>query len=245
MIRAVLFDLGDTLMYPRNPEWKGVLNDADDALTHRLLDYGLQIDHDLFRTEFRARLKKYYAERDVHLRETSNLLVLQELLAEKGLGDTPEAIAREALDALYAITQQNWVLEEDAIPCLEQLQADGFKMGIVSNAGDNKDVFELVEKFGIEPYFDFVLTSAACGVRKPHPQIFAVALAHWQFIPEDVAMVGDKLDADIKGADGLGIFSVWIRRRTQGKNTEQVTPAATVDTLSELPGLFYGINHQG
>lgn len=234
-IQAVIFDLGNTLMYAPNP-WPPIVAQADRALADFLCAKGLDIDCDRFHDQFRQRLQEYYDRRDKDLYETSYLFVLHELLAEKGHPSLPEPLLRGALDALFAVTQANWVLEEDALPALAALERAGYRLGLISNAGDNQDVFQLVDKFGIEGFFDFILTSAACGYRKPHPRIFELALAHWQLRPGDIAMVGDTVEADVKGAQRFGMTSIWITRRcTPG--TEQPVPApdAVIPSLAELP----------
>jgi len=236
-IQAILFDLGDTLMYSPAP-WPPVFESAGRKLASALCSSEVDIDCNTFHLEFRQRLDEYYAERERNLVETSTLTVLQELLAEKGQTNIPENQLRAALDEFYATTQQNWVLEDDAITTLTTLQNNGIHIGLISNAGDNRDVFQLMEKFGIEQYFDFILTSAACGYRKPHPRIFELALAHWGYLPDETAMVGDRLDADIGGARPLGIYTIWIRKRTRMKFPLPTTPDATVDNLIEIPPLF-------
>jgi putative hydrolase of the HAD superfamily len=233
-IRAVLFDLGDTLMYPLQ-SWTPVLARANRALADALCDQGMEIDRATFHQEFDARLNDYYSQREASLQETSTIAVLGKLLEEKGQTGVTDRVIRTALDALYAVTQTNWALEEDAVPTLARLGAQGCRVGLVSNAGDNRDVFQLVDKFGIEPYFDFILTSAACGVRKPHPRIFELALAHWNIPAQEVAMVGDRLDADVLGANNAGMFSIWITRRTRIPDRLIAEPDATVQALSEIP----------
>jgi putative hydrolase of the HAD superfamily len=237
MIRAVLFDLGDTLMCPAGA-WGPVIERADRATVDVLCKNGLDLDCDHFHEEFTARLHQYYAERDSQQIETSTTAVLTELLAEKGHENVPPVLVRAALDARYRISQSNWQLVDDALATLEAIREQGCRMGIVSNAGDNKDVFQLVEKFGIEPYFDFVLTSAACGWRKPHPRIFELALAHWGFAPAETAMVGDKLEADILGANQGGIFSIWARRYARIPKEMDVVPDAQVESLGEIPDIL-------
>ena len=240
MIRAVLFDLGDTLMCP-DSDWLPVLERADRAVVDVLCKNGLDLDCDHFHEEFKARLNRYYAERDSKQIETSTTVVLQELLSEKGFNNVPPALIRAALDARYRISQSNWNLVDDALATLEALYASGYRLGIVSNAGDNKDVFQLVDKFGIEPYFDFVLTSAACGWRKPHPRIFELALAHWGCSSAEAAMVGDKLDADIFGANRVGIFSIWVSRYASRKKQATIVPTAQAETLAEITGILKGV----
>lgn len=237
MIRAILFDLGDTLMRP-SAAWPPVIERADRAVVDVLCKNGLGLDCDHFHEEFKASLQRYYTERDSQQIETSTAVVLEELLIKKGYENVPPALIRAALDARYRISQSNWQLVDDAIPTLGELRHSGYKMGIVSNAGDNKDVFQLVDKFGIEPYFDFILTSAACGWRKPHPRIFELALTHWGYSPAQAAMVGDKLEADITGANQAGVFSIWAKRYAKTPKETAVKPSAQVEALSEIPTIL-------
>lgn len=233
MIRAILFDLGDTLMHPIG-DWSPVIDRADRAVVDVLCKNGMLLDCDHFHEEFRAYLKRYYAERDSQQIETTTTSVLREVLEDKGYDNVPDVLIRAALDARYRTSQSNWQLVDDALPTLDALKADGYRMGIISNAGDNKDVYQLVDKFGIEAYFDFVLTSAACGWRKPHPHIFAQALAHWNFSPSEVAMVGDKLEADILGANQAGVFSIWATRYARTVANPSIQPGARAEKLSEI-----------
>ena len=239
-LQAVLFDLGETLMYSLYP-WPPVFDRAGRELSNALCANNVNVDCDTFHNDFRQRLDEYYADRERDLFETSTIVVLRELLAEKGHHDISEKTLRGALDQFYAVTQQNWVLEEDAAPTLEILQERGFHLGLVSNAGDTRDVFQLTEKFGIEKYFDFIITSAACGFRKPHPRIFELALAHWGYMPDEIAMVGDRLDADVRGAQPLGIYTIWINRRAKRPDPLPISPDYSIETLDEIPPLLFGL----
>jgi len=240
-IRAVLFDLGNTIMHSVDPDdWPQVLRRGNQSLVEYLCESGLAIDCDTFASDFNRRLHEYYAERDIQMIETSTFLVLKELLAEKGFTNASDDILRSALDQHYAVTQQNWQLEDDALACLETLKKEFIKLGIISNAGDDRDVTQLAEKFNILSYFEFVLTSAACGYRKPHKRIFELALENLNLLPEQVAMVGDKLDADIEGANQMGMYSIWITRRVKLPSGAELTfqPQATISALHNLPSLI-------
>jgi HAD superfamily hydrolase (TIGR01662 family) len=237
-LRALLFDLGGTLMHARRP-WPAVTSRADQALVQSLRSQGLDIAVD-FAAQFRARLEDYYGQRSKTLFETTYLSVLRELLAEKNYPSLSDPVPRSALDALFAVTHENWALEEDAILTLKMLEAAGYRMGIVSNAGDEKDVLELVERFGIGPYFDFVLTSATCSYRKPHPRIFEVALAHWGFPAREAVMIGDTLEADIAGGANAGLYTIWISRRMAATQVEMenIKPDSHIETLLEIPAVL-------
>ena len=244
VIQAVLFDLGDTLMYSPDP-WPPVFERAGRMLTHVLISNGARLDGESFHLKFLKALEEYYAERERNLRETSTLTILQHLLIENDQANFPVSTLRTALDEFYAITQQNWHLELDTIPMLEKLHNSGFHIGLISNAGDDRDVRQQVKNFGIEPYFDFILTSAACGYRKPHPYIFGLALNQWGYLPDEVAMVGDRLDADMGGAKLLGIYTIWIKRRTKNISPAPSLPDATVDELAQIAPLLINLPLHG
>jgi putative hydrolase of the HAD superfamily len=238
-IRAILFDFGGTLMHGRQ-DWTPIVAKADDALTNHLRSEGIEVNLNTFSTEFRRRLGEYFMQREKDLLETTYTFVLRELLKEKGYDEVTSDVLRKALDALFSVTQDNWALEEDAIPTLQKLQSMGYNLGIVSNAGDDTDVQQLARNFEITQYFDFILTSAACSYRKPHPRIFELALSNWYCPPNEAVMIGDNLDADIRGAQNAGIYGVWISRRADPIMEAQVPvqPNASLSSLLELPSIL-------
>ena len=111
-IRAVFFDLGNTLMYPVAPPemWPEVIRRGNTALMEHLRSHDILAEDNSFVEEFNRRLRKYYAERDKLMLETSTFLVLKELLEEKGHANISDSVVRESLDAHYAVTQKtgNW-----------------------------------------------------------------------------------------------------------------------------------------
>ena len=235
-IRAVIFDFGGTLMYGRQ-DWEPIIAQADDALTSYLRSQGMELNITTFPHQFRKSLANYFKQREKDLLETTYTSVLREILKEKGYDEVPEHIIRNALDALFAVTQSNWALEDDAIATLRKLEGNGYRMGIISNAGDDRDVQQLAQQFGIHHFFDFILTSAACSYRKPHSRIFEMALSKWYLLPTEAVMVGDNLDADIYGAQNAGMYGVWISRRAGPRTEDQfrIQPDASVASLLELP----------
>jgi putative hydrolase of the HAD superfamily len=239
ILRAVIFDLGGTLMYDRG-SWQSVTARADEALTTYLREQGMELNLSTFPIEFRRRLQHYFKQRDKDLLETTYAFVLRDVLAGKGYDNVSDALIRSALDRLFAITQTNWVLEDDTLPTLKKLEADGYRMGLISNAGDDNDVQQLAKRFGIASFFDFILTSAACSYRKPHPRIFELALSNWYFLPTEAVMVGDDLEADIRGAKHAGLYAIWINRRAGDRTGDppQIQPDANLTSLSELPALL-------
>jgi HAD superfamily hydrolase (TIGR01662 family) len=237
---TVLFDLGSTLIY-FDSDWTEIMHQAAQDLHHKLLAMGFNLD-DTFPHNYRAVAREYYRWRDEELVETPAPVVFRKVMADYGHSDLTDNQVQEALTALYAVSQTHWHGEEDAIPTLRKLSEAGMRIGLVSNAGYDEDIQVLIDKAELRPYLDFIISSAACGLRKPHPRIFEMALEALNARPEETVMVGDFLEADILGANRLGMGSVWITRRadiTAAKSTlEHIQPARTIGALSELPGVL-------
>jgi HAD superfamily hydrolase (TIGR01662 family) len=240
MIKVLLFDLGSTLLYSPSP-WPPFFERADHAMLDVLVENGIELERSEFLREIQAHLDDYYAQRENDHIERTWMVSLREFLAARGYTNVPGPILRAALDALFAVTQQNWVVEEDAIPTLQILKSKGFRLGMVSNAADDKNVQQLVDHWGLRPYFEFIITSAACGFRKPRPEIFQLALDYFQVPPHLVAMIGDTLEADVMGANNLGIYSIWVTRRARKGGSDHI-PSSAVERLDEIPGLLSKVN---
>jgi HAD superfamily hydrolase (TIGR01662 family) len=238
---AILFDLGNTLIY-FDAYWPSVLSEAIVALFNSLQASGLDLEREAFLIDFRLRLESYYQERETEFIEYTTHTVLRDLLSQTGYAAVPESVLRAALEAMYAVTQAYWKVVDDAHATLQTLRSWGYRLGMISNAADDRDVQVLVDQAMLRPYFDFILTSAAEGIRKPNPRIFWTALRRWGLPPKQAAMVGDMLGADILGAKNAGMFSVWVTRHANSAanraHEDTIVPDATISALKELPPLL-------
>jgi len=244
-IDSVLFDLGSTLIYFEGSRDE-VLKEAGKQMYLALQSSGVNLDEGEFQKTFITELNRYYREREQDFVESTTLNMLQDLLKEKGYTNLSSIVIENALDAMYKVTQAHWHPDPDAGDVLSELKQKSYHLGIISNAADDKDVQALVDNAGLRKYFDFVLTSAFFGMRKPDPSIFKVALDRWHKFPSQAVMVGDKLGADIKGANKAGIFSIWVTRYADRPGNRKligvIEPDATISSLRELIPLIEKIN---
>ncbi|MFC2063840.1 HAD family hydrolase [Chloroflexota bacterium] len=234
LIQVILFDLGNTLIYSLD-HWDKVLYSAIQEFYNELSLSDPSINKKISANDLHDCLYRYYDQRKIDLIEVNSFNILESCLRAKGITSFSETILRNALNFMYSKTQLNWRIENDAISILTELNRRGFSLGLVSNAADDYDVQQLIDQWKLRPYFDFILTSAACGYRKPHPLMFQKAISHFKIEPENMMMVGDTLTADILGANQMGIFSVWINRRSQNSNLVlEIKPDATIGNLKDL-----------
>lgn len=231
---ALLFDLGNTLVY-YDGDWDSVIAAADEALYRYLVQQQLTLDRPQFLNQFRQKMNAYHQQREVDFIEYTTEKILIEALAQFGYPEIPAALVKGALASLYAVSQAHWIPEQNVLSTFEGLKENGLRFGLVSNAGDDQDVQTLVDKASLRPYFDFIISSAKFGMRKPHPSIFEYAINHWRTPPEKIGMVGDTLNADILGANQAGLFSIWIRKRANmDQDQAGIQPDAVIDDLAQL-----------
>ena len=98
----------------------------------------------------------------------------------------------------------------DARPALVRARQSGARIVVVSNW--DVSLHEVLERVGLAPLVDGVVTSAAVGAAKPAVAIFAHALGLAGVAPERAIHVGDSLDEDVRGAAACGIRPVLLRR---------------------------------
>lgn len=234
---VIFFDLGDTLIYDKEP-WEPILSRADAAMRKSLELSGYPLPADAY-GKFESIFDLYYHRRQETNQEETTIQLLTELMGSGGA--TPATpVLQAAMEAMYAITQENWYVESDTAPTLKLIREQGYPLGMISNAADDENVQALIDKANIRKYFKFILSSAACGVRKPDPQIFQLALEHFNAQPERTVMVGDTLEADILGANQMGMYSIWINRRAihPPEGELNIQPRAVISTLRDLPAVL-------
>jgi putative hydrolase of the HAD superfamily len=110
----------------------------------------------------------------------------------------------------------NVVLQADLIPgageLLRELKHRGYRLGLVADgkASSFKNILSGHDLFDL---FEVHAISELVGVSKPDPRMFQTALDGLGIQPRDygrVIMVGNFLERDVKGANALGLISVWL-----------------------------------
>jgi putative hydrolase of the HAD superfamily len=128
----------------------------------------------------------------------------------------------------YVDPSQGWRLADGAVDALDRLAAAGWRHAILSN--HVPELPRIVDGLGIRDRFVAVLTSASMGYEKPHPRTFALGrLALGD--PKVVWMVGDNPEADIAGAEAVGIKGLLVQHPDR-------PPQARAVQLAEVTGLI-------
>lgn len=110
------------------------------------------------------------------------------------------------------INPNRFIVYEDTIPTLTMLLGKGWRHAILSN--HVPELQDIISGLGLGPYFDFYFSSGVTGYEKPNPKAFQHALQAIG-LPRDVWMIGDNADADIRGAESVGIRAILVRNNSK------------------------------
>jgi putative hydrolase of the HAD superfamily len=206
VIRAVLFDWGDTLM-----QWTW-----DEHLIEVSHQAGLAA---IGRSDLS--ITKHFRERFEPLFDVPGTIEEIEYpgFVRDILGDFDIEVSDEELNAFLEAEHAAWAparaLGGTTHALLDALRARDIKTGLVSNAFDPGWLLRRdLDQMGVGERLDVVVFSSEVGKRKPHPAIFQHALGELEVAPEEALFVGDRLYEDVRGAGELGmttVQAVWFR----------------------------------
>jgi HAD superfamily hydrolase (TIGR01549 family) len=198
---AVLFDVDFTIARP-GPEL------GPEGYQRLGARFGLELDPARYRD---AREKAVEGiKRHPELEHDEEIWVAFTERIIRGMGGDADSAYECAVEMTRAWEHaEHFELFDDALPVLDELRAQGLKLGLVSNTGRNLD--EFVAHHHLE--VDAALGSGAFGRTKPHPTIFRAVLERLEVEPAAAAMVGDSPEDDVEGARAAGIERAFLLDR--------------------------------
>ncbi len=133
--------------------------------------------HQLYKESGAACSQSAFVAFNINVRKAVTYRDLLEALAEVGVQITERELARKTEESMLSHYENDIDVKPGVIPLLEELQAAGTKMGIVTMT-PHYDVDACLKKTGLGKYFSFVLTpeDTSDGSGKEKPEIFDIAL---------------------------------------------------------------------
>lgn len=239
--KALLFDLGFTLINFEG-DFHTEMKLSYDALADSLITSGVKLDRHKLAAKFGETISEYYRSRAIDLIEIPVEETLQKTLNYFSIHSLPQDVLQDAVKAMYEYTESSWRIEPDAHQTLEILKSKGYRLALISNAANSPDLNRLMDGLDLRKYFEIVVISADEGIRKPDPRIFANTLNRMGINAENAIMIGDTLPADVLGAQISGIKSVWVTRRADRPENnevlESIQPDHTIPDLASLVDLL-------
>ena len=224
-IRGVFFDLGGTLrICDPAPEHK-------QRARRRMAELAGWEDPDAFLQRVDERYEGEYRKWALgENRESGDLeLWAKWLLPEMG----EERLKPVCHELTYQYRQVKGLrrVVEGGVEVIRTLHARGFKLGIISNLIGEYEIYDWLKADGLEQYFDAVVLSSVCHIRKPDPAMYLMGCDQLGLKPEECLSVADNLSRDIVGAKaaGIGMNVLFISPEKLAKKT--ITDANRPDCI--------------
>ncbi|MEU8195152.1 HAD family hydrolase [Microbispora amethystogenes] len=239
MIRAILFDLDETLFDHRRAVAHAATRWMETVCPgHELLPEvpALWLDlEDKHLPAWHAGECSFAEQRRRRLREFCDRL-----------GMPAPADPDAAFAGFLTHYEDAWAAFPDVAATLAAL-GDGLTLGVLSN-GDPVQQEAKLRRLGLMDRMEVVLTPETLGAFKPAPECYLRAAAKLGLRPEEVLMVGDNLLLDAVAPTRVGMHGVWLDRyRAEpspafASSGEPVGSVVRVTTLRDLPGVLDGLN---
>jgi len=224
-IEHIFFDLDHTL-------WDFEMNSAK-AFHHIFYLNKIDVDLGNFLTLYTPINKKYWK---LYREEKVSKPVLRYNRLRETFDGLDYEISDDQINYLAKIYIDNLPnynnLFEGAKEILEYLLLK-YKLHIITNGFEEIQV-EKLKKSEILHFFDRVITSESVGVKKPNPIIFKHALSQASTTPEKSMMIGDNYEADILGAQQIGMRTIYFNSTNEGTNNNTISITKLLEIKDHL-----------
>jgi putative hydrolase of the HAD superfamily len=229
---AILIDLDDTILeYDSSADrvWRSVVTEFADGTS------GLDVER--FMSALHEFRECYWGDPERHRTGRLNLeLARREVVSGtfELMGLTAPSLADKIADS-YAVQRELAVRPfPGALETLAHIRAKGIRMALVTN-GTSAMQRSKIQRFDLEPFFDYVLVEGEFGAGKPDERVYLHAIDRLDARPSESWMVGDNLEWEVAAPQRLGIFSIWVDNNGAGlPEAANVSPDLVIRTLSAL-----------
>ncbi len=234
-IRAVLFDLDDTL----HDDTYAFTTAAEEVAAEVAAEHGIDalalkhayvaeaegFWHRLTASELQTKLS--------HLRAT----LWSNALRTVGLND--RHLAERSATNYNIYRKKHFALFPGALDLLRELKDAGKKLALLTN-GVSETHREKIALLQIAEYFDAIFLADEVGMVKPDPLLFAHACTKLRSSPSESAMVGDRYERDIAGALSAGLYTIWVNVRNERVPPGARPPHVTVSSITQVAAHLSG-----
>jgi putative hydrolase of the HAD superfamily len=233
LVKAVGFDLGDTLVYyegtPLN--WKSLY---PDALRHMAAGFRLEPSaHQIAAAE--AILERYNTRIHPRTVEVSCDEIIAQILEAWSL--PIGSLLDTATGHFFQFFQRDLAVYEDTEKVLRWLKESHVPVGILTDVpyGMRREYVDkdLNASIDIRPFVDVLMTSVEVGCRKPAPKGYLELASELGVLPQELVYVGNE-QKDIQGAVAAGVPAVLISRDGTISDWGQFATVSTLAALCDL-----------
>lgn len=250
-IKAVLFDLGDTLWhFPSMPPVEVIRGETMRRVSKLVKSWGYEMSGDRM---FLGRDIRFAVEEETSRAFHGDCVDpgYPAICGRVAARHDMELTLEQGADLWEAWNLGGAFLGRKLFPDVKETLAwlldRGFRLGAVTNRGYSGPRFHAeMTDLGLADLFEITVISCDVGYMKPHPRIFQYTLEAMGIDAPQAVMVGDNLRADVEGPKTLGMLAVWCRppagepvEATEDQPEERgpLLPDCVIDKISDLRSL--------
>lgn len=238
-LRAILFDLGDTIIQYGPIDKRALFRQA----AQRTYNLWAQ------RQRRMPGYRRYYLHQwfAMYWGLFKQMLLRREMDAQRYIEracrklwlEGNHAFFRQLMHTWYSPLKEVGTIEPGTRSMLRQLHRMGYKLGLVSNTFVPGHVLDAhLEQLGLLRFFPHRIYSCDVRYRKPDRRIFQLALDAVGVAANEAVFIGDNLHADVYGARRAGLLSIWKRPPHVTAIPPTSLDAPRIDRLTDLPPLL-------
>lgn len=205
MIRAIFFDIGGTV------HTQDATPANDKAYAEELHGYlqvhGIETTKtpELLLPHINEGAKTYKKFTEQELIELPGDVIWREYML-RDFGIPPDRIKGmgEELSYMFDRRRKEIVQRKGLHETLEALKSRGYRLGVISNIMSVTFVPRILKEHGVDQYFETLVMSSVCGIRKPRPEIFEIALRDMGICKSEACYIGDTISRDVRGVRNAG-----------------------------------------
>lgn len=230
-IKGVFFDLGGTLrICDKAPEHQ-------EKAKARMAELAGRTDVQAFIDMVEARYQPYRDWALTENKEAGDFELWDKWLLPELDKDRLAAVCHELTYQYRQVKGLRHVVP-GGLQVIRRLYERGYRLGIISNLIGEEEIPNWLREDGLAQYFDAVVLSSVCHIRKPDPQIYHMGCEELGLEPEECVSVADNLGRDITGAKaaGIGANILFITPEKLAKKTitEENRPDYIVHQFPEI-----------
>ncbi len=253
MIRGIAFDLFDTLVDQNHDQLSPIEIEGRrvGATTPALHSFSVEdVGRSLSIAEFAAVLEE--VDRELRVDTIDVNVELASLDRFAALAARLEC--RDVLSAAKSMTEIHMGILHAAVTIpshheavLASLAVD-YSLALCSNFSHAPTARKILRESGFDDHIKTIVISDEVGIRKPRPEIFDAVRDSFGFAAHEILHVGDKLRADVAGAAGIGMRTVWLTRCVRDPEASLAKfdgprPDFAIEDLMDLPVLVASLGN--